>query len=439
MQFPAVFAYGTEVEMEQFEGGLFSHDPAIFYDEASKMYYTYSTDAGPKGRECVGGHIRRSKDLIHFEFLGAALKDAKIPDEVQQITGARNVWAPDIIKEGNEYRLYYSASTFGSQNSIIGLAVSDLPEGPFEHRGIVVHTTFASPVNAIDANPVRDEETGEHYMVYGSFWGGIRIIKLNRATGLADEEGYGIEIARRPRLSCDTAIEGPYIKYNPKTGYYYLFVSYDSLSNAYNVRVGRSKKLTGPYYDHNGVDMTDLTKPANHVGLKLTTGYSFKEGTGFLALGHNSVLRQGNDWYMVCHARYEKDPRMHALNVRKMLWDDAGWPLVSPCLYDGEKEGGLTAADLVGDYLRIDFVLDVKCLCERPSRMSLFADGGCKVGDLNGRWSYDAARNDLMVVLNGAIEHYQALRSTDHEEGGETIALTGRNDANIGIWGKKIK
>ncbi|MBQ9120487.1 MAG: arabinan endo-1,5-alpha-L-arabinosidase [Lachnospiraceae bacterium] len=425
--------------MEQIEGGLFSHDPAIFYDDASGYYYTYSTDAGPKGRDCIGGHIRRSKDLIHFEFLGAALKDGKIPEEVLELTHARNIWAPDIIKEGNEYRLYYSASSFGSQNSVIGLAVSDSPEGPFVHRGIVVQTTFASPVNAIDANPVRDEETGEHYMVYGSFWGGIRLLKLDRATGLADEEGYGISLACRPRRSCDTAIEGPYIKYNPKTGYYYLFVSYDSLSNVYNVRVGRSKKLTGPYLDHNGVLMTDMEKPANHVGLKITTGYSFKEGTGFLGLGHNSVLRRGKDWYMVCHARYEKDPRVHTLNIRKMLWDDAGWPLVSPCLYDGETEGGLTMANLTGKYQRIDFVLDVKRLCEQPTLMRLDADGGCKIGDLHGRWNYDEARNDLEVVINGAIEHYRAIRSTDREEGGETIALTGRNDAGIGVWGKKIK
>ena len=114
--------------MEQLEGGLFSHDPAIFYDEASGNYYTYSTDAGPKGRECVGGHIRRSKDLIHFEFLGPALKDGKIPEEVLELTHARNIWAPDIIKEGEEYRLYYSASTFGSQNSVIGLAKHSPPD-----------------------------------------------------------------------------------------------------------------------------------------------------------------------------------------------------------------------------------------------------------------------------------------------------------------------
>ena len=167
--------------METKEGGLFSHDPAIYYDAEREYYYTYSTDAGPKSWERAGGQIRRSKDLIHFEYLGTALKDGLIPEEVMALTNARGIWAPDIIKEGGEYRLYYSASTFGSQHSVIGLAVADNPEGPFVHRGIVVHTTPDSPVNAIDANLVREEGTGQHYLVYGSFWGGIRLLKLDSA------------------------------------------------------------------------------------------------------------------------------------------------------------------------------------------------------------------------------------------------------------------
>lgn len=423
--------------MESREGGLFSHDPAIYYDEESKYYYTYSTDAGPKRRERIGGQIRRSKDLIHFEYLGTALKDGVIPEEVKALTRAESIWAPDIIREGDEYRLYYSASTFGSQNSVIGLAVGKSPEGPFEHRGIVVHTTPASPVNAIDANLVREEETGEHYLVYGSFWGGIRLLHLDKATGLPDEEGYGRVLACRDRKSCDTAVEGPYVRYHKATGYYYLFVSYDSLANAYNVRVGRSRTLAGPYLDHNGRRMDDMTYPANHVGLKITTGYSFKEGAGFLALGHNSVLETESGWFMVCHARYERDPRVHTLNVRRMVFDADGWPCVSPCLYDGETEEIVPKEELSGSYQRIDFVLDIKRLCEQPVPMRLSADGTCIAGDLKGTWVYDESTGWLEIVVNGAVERLRALRGTDREEGGATIALTGRNTAGIGVWAKK--
>ena len=70
--------------MESKEGGLFSHDPAIFYDEKSKYYYIYSTDTAPKFREGIGGQIRRSKDLVHFEYIGTALKE--VPEEVKELT-----------------------------------------------------------------------------------------------------------------------------------------------------------------------------------------------------------------------------------------------------------------------------------------------------------------------------------------------------------------
>ena len=421
--------------MESKEGGLFSHDPAIFYDEKSKYYYIYSTDTAPKFREGIGGQIRRSKDLVHFEYIGTALKE--VPEEVKELTGVRNIWAPDIIKVGDEYRLYYSASTFGSQNSVIGLAVADNPQGPFIHRGIAVHTTSDSPVNAIDANPVREEETGEYYLVYGSFRGGIRLLHLNAKTGLPDEEGYGKVLACRARKSCDTAIEGPYIHYNKETGYYYLFVSYDSLSNVYNVRVGRSRTLSGPYIDHNGRRMDDMAFPANHVGLKITTGYSLKKGTGFMALGHNSVLETDDGWFMVCHARYEHDPRISTLNIRRMVFDKEGWPAVSPCLYAGESEEVVPKVMLVGSYQRIDFVLDVKRLCEQPSDMEIRADGTVKVGDLTGSWEYDEATGWLLIIIADAVERLRALNASHREEGGSTVALTGHNDAGIGVWAVK--
>lgn len=426
--------------MERNEGGLFSHDPAIYYDEETGYFYTYSTDAGPKVKEQVGGQIRRSKDLIHFDYLGTALKDGVIPEEVVLHTKAKTIWAPDIVKYNEEYRLYYSASTFGSQYSAIGVAVSNSPEGPFEHRGIVIKTTPESPVNAIDANIVIEEGTGEHYMVYGSFWGGIRILKLDRATGLAAEEGYGSSIARRSKLA-NTAIEGAYVRYHKETGYYYLFASYDSLSNLYNVRVGRSRCVTGPYLDYHGIAMTDISVPPNHVGLKITTGYSFQEGTGFLALGHNSVLNYQDEWFLVCHARYEKDPRLHCLNVRKMLFTEDGWPVVSPSLYSGEKleeiQENKVNEVVCGDYLRIDFMQDVYRLCETPVKMTLNANHTVQLPGIKGHWKFDGMRSQVELTYNGVKETYYILPGADREEGGMTYVMTGMNQNGNCIWCKK--
>lgn len=69
-------------------------------------------------------------------------------------------------------------------------------------------------------------------------------------------------------MSVQGAIEGPYIIYNPKFKKYYLFVSYDSLFNDYNVRVGRSDKITGPYVDYNGKLMTDIESPLLKLELR---------------------------------------------------------------------------------------------------------------------------------------------------------------------------
>lgn len=427
--------------MEREEGGLFAHDPAIYFDEESGYYYVYSTDAGPHCKERVGGQIRRSKDLIEFEYIGTALKDGIIPEEVKAHTKASTVWAPDIIKYKGEYRLYYSASTFGSQFSAIGLAVSNTPEGPFEHRGIVIKTTPESPVNAIDANIVVEEDTKEHYLVYGSFWGGIRILKLNKETGFAAESGFGTPIAKRSKLA-NTAIEGAYVRYHKETGYYYLFASYDSLANLYNVRVGRSRCVRGPYLDYHGNDMTNCEIAPNHVGLKITTGYRFKEGEGFLGLGHNSVLNRGDEWFLVCHARYEKNPKLHCLNVRKLLFTEEGWPVVSPALYSGEMLTEIKDSEIekvvCGTYQRIDFVEDVRTLYEKPSKMTIFPEGTVHLEEISGIYTFDTMRSQLEIQYNGVKETYFLLPCKDREEGGMTYVLTGMNNYGICIWCKKI-
>ena len=79
-------------------------------------------------------------------------------------------------------------------------------------------------------------------MLYGSFWGGCHVLKLNKTTGFAEEEGIGVCIARRPKWQSGS-MEGPYMVYNAQNNYYYLFVSYGSLKSDYNIRVGRSRSL----------------------------------------------------------------------------------------------------------------------------------------------------------------------------------------------------
>ena len=408
-----------------------THDPHIFKDEESGYYYVYSTDLGKSGI-----HIRKSRDLIHWEYIGTGLTDG-VPEEASKWSGAKGLWAPDIIKVNQEYRVYYSASTFGSQQSCIGLATSSSPEGPFEHKGLVIKTTDEAPVNAIDANLVIDHKTGEQYMVYGSFWGGIRIIKLDSKTGLAAEEGFGVSIAARPRAIVDTAVEGAYIRYNEKTDYYYLFVSYGSLSSDYHVRVGRSKDIKGPYVDYHDVEMTTIDEHPNHIGLKITSGYKFGNSEGWFALGHNSVLNDQGEWYLIHHTRPEVAPKWPYLQVRKMVWTEDGWPLVCPCPYSGESSQQISKEAIIGIYDRIEFNVDDPHLVTPSVKAYFKQDQTCLIGNMSGTWALEGEQR-LVIRYGEEEERHQVLTAWDFENWKPTLMTTGLNSKGICCWMKQI-
>ena len=407
------------------------HDPHIFKDEQTGCYYVYSTDLGKPGI-----HIRKSPDLIHWDYLGTGFEKG-VPEEANKWSQAQGLWAPDIIKVGDEYRIYYSASTFGSQQSCIGLAVAKHPEGPFEHTGLVIKTTNEAPVNAIDANLVVDHKTGEQYMVYGSFWGGIRIIKLDSTTGLTAEDGFGIPLATRPREMVDTAVEGAYIRYNKQTGYYYLFVSYGSLASDYHVRVGRSKCITGPYVDYHNVEMTTINDKPNDIGLKITSGYKFGDSEGWYALGHKSVLNDEGNWYLVHHTRPEIAPKWPYLQVRKMVWTEDGWPLVCPCPYSGESSQQISKEAIIGIYDRIEFNVDDPHLVTPSVKAYFKQDQTCLIGNMSGTWALEGEQR-LVIRYGEEEERHQVLTAWDFENWKPTLMTTGLNSKGICCWMKQI-
>jgi len=407
----------------------FTHDPAIYHDPVSGDYFVYGT----------GADALRSKDLIKWERIG------KITDEPsadsQAHVGTKHIWAPDIVKVGNEYRLYCSNSSFGVQQSCIYLAVSDKAEGPFVAKGAVVKTDAGCPVNAIDANIIEDVENGKQYMVYGSFWGGIHILELDKETGFAAEEGFGKCIARRPRW-CDGAIEGPYIIYNPETEYYYLFCSYGSLSSDYNIRVARSKHVLGPYLDYNGRDMTDLNDDDNSIGYMLACGYAFHEGTQYMAPGHNSVLHDfDGEWYLVHHIREKnfKEGEPSTMHVRKMYWSKDGWPLASPEIYSGEKLCPLGREDIAGRYERIRLTPTTPQGIQSSTAMELRTDGtGCFGVLTRITWELEG-ENTLVVRFANTEEMYQVSPAWDYELWKPTLVITGKDNKGICLWGKKFE
>src|SRR5215213_2043294 len=222
------------------------HDPTVIKEGGT--YYLFSTRAGIA--------VRCSEDLVRWRLCGDVF--GHLPGwAVEDVKGLRGLWAPDVSYFNGRYHLYYSASTFGSNRSSIGLVTNrtlDPASDRFrwEDQGKVISSTAADDWNAIDPNLALDEE-GRPWLSFGSFWSGIKMRKLDAATGkLSADDQTLYALASRPRTKEQPgAIEAPLIV--RRNGYYYLFVSFDfccrGVNSTYNIRMGRSRRVTGPYVD----------------------------------------------------------------------------------------------------------------------------------------------------------------------------------------------
>ncbi len=338
------------------------------------------------------------------------------------------------------YYLYYAASQFGKTQSLIGVLRSQSLAGPWEDMGEVIKSgADTEGPNAIDPNVVWDA-AGAPWLVYGSFFGGLYIKRLDSKTGKCPESGFGQLLARRPR-SVDRALEGPYIIYHPQQRLYYLFVSYDSLFTTYNIRVGRARSITGPYVDYRGRQLTDLQYPDPHaVGTKLAGSYAFGADPGWIGPGHNSILKEGNDFFIAHHARtgLRDFQDWSYLHVRRVLWTDDGWPLLSPQRYAGEVHQEIPRCQLAGAWDVIRFTASNQGM-EHSEREVWWDDGTIKdaLGAAKGQWQLD--RDTLRVQCPG-LPAVQAKLSAawDHECWNPTIVFTGLDAWGQAIWGKRL-
>lgn len=409
------------------------HDPALVKD--GDTYYVFSTDAKVGGHPTGGIQIRKSKDLIKWEWVGHAFD--RIPEEAYEWTGAKGLWAPDVAKYGDTYYLYYAASQFGKTQSFIGVATSKHIEGPWIDQGEVFKTEHGVETpNAIDPNITFDED-GTPWMVYGSFFGGIYLCEVDPTTGKLVKQNKGKLIARRPK-SVEAAVEGPYIVYHPELKKYYLFVSYDSLFTNYHIRVARADHIEGPYLDINGNDMTDIEIDPNETGMKILGGYKFGQTEGWIGPGHNSVLRDGDHYFICHHARGERTKKHHALHIRKLVWTEDGWPLVSPERFAGEIEQAIDPHALMGTWEMI--VLDKHINNQIPSQSFELASNGIITNEKDGYWKHE--KNNLFeLCLHGEEITWNiiVLTAWDWSRWNPTLVLTGKNKKGQVIIGKQVK
>lgn len=311
-------------------GEVIVHDPVLIVQEG--VYYLFATGQGIS--------VMSSTDLHEWTAHPPVFSDppAWAVEAVPTFTG--HIWAPDISYHNGRYLLYYSISAFGKNTSCIGLATTPTlnPNDPnykwTDHGRIIQSFPGKTNWNAIDPNFIRDEK-GNPFLSFGSFWDGLKLVKLGADGGSIAEDIQGIPtIASRkrdpsasnppaiddnPKDAGGNAIEAPFIY--KKGAYYYLFASIDYCCkgprSTYKMIVGRSSRVTGPYVDDQGVDL------AKGGGKQV-----LDPDPRWYGAGHNAVLENRGQEYLVFHGYDAQDGGKPKLRIEKITWDSAGWPVV---------------------------------------------------------------------------------------------------------------
>jgi arabinan endo-1,5-alpha-L-arabinosidase len=282
-------------------------------------------------REVSGGYkqhlipILKSEDLVTWNYVGDALP--RLPDWARSDS---DVWAPEIAWFNNKYYLYYTVVETKEGGSAIGVATSDSPAGPWTISNKPTVEPHESPCCGNSKRWTFDPEvllteSGERYLYYGSYFGGISVRKLSE-DGLTSDPYTQVEVAISNRYEAPNVIR--------HGEYYYLLASAADCCRGsltgYSVFAGRSKDPYGPFVDREGVRLT-----YNRVGGTPVLGAN---GNRWVGTGHNTVFTDtgGQDW-IVYHGMDRNSPYLpgvpgEAFPPKRQLLMDAldwvdGWPV----------------------------------------------------------------------------------------------------------------
>ena len=462
-----------------------------------------------------------SKDLLnwtHFQpsfsvngsetkdFLKVFAESAAWSNHHDNAKMKENLWAPDVIynRALKKWCLYFSVNGDDWLSSI-ALLTSDRIEGPYEFKGTVVCSgidNFSSGLGNIDYKKVTGsdriasrymkdgkwigeygsscidpsvlyDEKGNLWMFYGSWSGGIFLIKLDENTGLRDYShnfGYGnsSEIWDNKSLVYDPYMglhiaggyyvsgEGSYVEYikDPDgKGYYYLFMSYGFYSpeGGYSMRVFRSETIDGKYVDVTG-DSSIFSKYIFNYGDNVQNGVAIMQNykwswwnIGQTAQGHNSLLQdEDGRCFLVYHTKYDNGTIHHNVEVHQLFFDEKGWLVAAPFEYregDNLTNRSYNTEELAGEYnVIVHRSVDYKNLkCNTEESFYINADGSVS-GAFSGSWKYKFADGLQFLSLETSAGTFDCVvmeqRMDDLSE--KTLAFSGMNHQNeLCLWGYK--
>lgn len=460
------------------------HDPSII--QVDDQYYIFGSHmVGAKSENLRNwsafGNGYNTNNSIYgnlwdtdknvFEYAGNG--NSLIPTD----DGGTHVWAPDVCYNpttGLYYMYYCTTSTWNASN--LCYATSETVDGPYEWQGALLYSGFDSTTieqtdvldyvskdtalsrylkggsynsqswpNAIDPSIFFDED-GRWWMVYGSWSGGIFLLELDPQTGEvihpeADAANdvdpyYGKKLIGGGHKS----IEGPYILYDKTSGYYYLFVSYGTLTRegGYQIRVFRSETVDGEYLDMNG------SKPdgESHIGfgLKLSGNYMLPSlRYAYMATGHNSAFVDKNDgkMYIVYHTRFDNGTEQHSPRVKQFFLNAEGWPCMLPYATNGEtiSETGYARDEVAGLYYVINQGYSVNEKIAEPIMLELTAGGGVYGDGVEGTWSMTDGTYYMTITIDG--KEYSGVFCKQLDEGGTEVITFSAVGSNVSVWGVK--
>lgn len=474
------------ISTSKIEAGASVHDPSII--KVDGKYYIFGSHMSTAVSEDLRtwtsiGDGYKVKDQIYYELMAnedafayAGSKKSVIPTDDR----GWHVWAPDVIYNeatGLYYLYFCTSSTWNASN--LCYATSENIEGPYEWQGALIYSGFTAQTlentdvteyvdeetakdtyikksneynfnkypNAIDPTVLYDED-GRLWMVYGSWSGGMYLLELDAQTGEvihpeADEENrVDTYFGKRLMGGNHTSMEGPYILYDEQSGYYYLFLSYGSLTRegGYQIRVFRSETIDGDYVDMNGefpLDTENMEQAP--YGLKLSGNYYLPSlEMAYMATGHNSAfIDDDGKKYIVNHTRFDNKTEDHEPRVHQFIVNEEGWPCMLPYATDGEtvSETGYEMSDMAGRYYVINQGTAIDANIAEPFILYLEEDGKVYGDGVEGSW--EAKDNTCYMNVTYGDTSYSGVFCQMNDEAGTQVMTFSAVGNNESVWGVK--